>query len=243
MARSLTPTDRYRMARRAGFSATDAVIATAISIAENRPGDPELASPPNKNGSVDLGLMQINQGWWGTFGGRSALEDPLTNMRAALRIQQNRGSWADWSTYNDGSYRSYLPIAQSAAAEVEAGGAPPVEDTKPTDAPALVVGVPTSTLARTVGDQLGAIAQGGQQLAQSTANGQLVGAVQNTARGVGGLVAGFGDFFALIARVIGDLSDSRLWWKILLVLLGAAAVLVGLVLYVRPPMVKAMTGG
>ena len=87
---------RYILARAAGFS--DPITATAISIAENGSGDPAALSGVNFNGTRDLGLWQINSGWWSQFGGPTALVDPFTNARAAVVIYGRQG-WCAWSTY------------------------------------------------------------------------------------------------------------------------------------------------
>lgn len=113
--------ERFALAIAAGFSHDEAITATAISIAENGGGDPAALSAPNRDGSRDLGLWQINSGWWPQFGGQQALIDPLNNARAAHVIYTRQG-WCAWSTYDarcgpghTGSYANYLPRAIQAA--------------------------------------------------------------------------------------------------------------------------------
>lgn len=117
----VTDVERYQLARAAGWNPGDAVIATAISMAENGAGDPTALSGLNSNGSYDFGLWQINSAWWPQFGGRDALALPLNNARAAhaIYLQQH---WCAWSTYlascgvgHTGSYAAYLTRAQAAA--------------------------------------------------------------------------------------------------------------------------------
>ncbi len=112
--------DRYQLALAAGFSAEEAITATAISIAEDGGGDP-AAEHVNKDGSIDKGLWQVNSRWFSQFGGREALADPLNNARAAHAIYGIQG-WCAWSTYDarcglghGGQYGSYLSRARAAA--------------------------------------------------------------------------------------------------------------------------------
>lgn len=113
--------ERYQLARAAGFSQADAILATALSIAENGSGNPSAMSGRNFNGTYDLGLWQINTIWWAQFGGPDALTDPLANARAAFYIYGRQG-WCAWSTYEAscgpghvGSYRAFLDRARAAA--------------------------------------------------------------------------------------------------------------------------------
>ncbi len=112
---------RYILARAAGWTPDEAVTATAISIAEDGSGDPAALSGANWDGSRDLGLWQINSGWWPQFGGSDALVDPLTNARAGHVIYQRQG-WCAWSVYearcgpgHTGAYSAFLARARNAA--------------------------------------------------------------------------------------------------------------------------------
>lgn len=94
----VTDYERYQYAQQAGFSGDNAVIATALSIAENAGGDPRAKSGVNDNKTFDWGLWQINSNWFAKFGGQEALADPLTNARAAFEIFKIQGFNA-WCTY------------------------------------------------------------------------------------------------------------------------------------------------
>ena len=118
---NVSDAQRFQLARLAGWSVADAIIATAISIAENGSGNPAALSGVNWNGSRDLGLWQINSGWWPQFGGQQALIDPWRNAQAAYYIKGRQG-WCAWSTYDascgpghTGSYRAFLARAEAAA--------------------------------------------------------------------------------------------------------------------------------
>ena len=113
--------DRYRLILTC-WSGQDAITALAVSIAENRNGDP-TARNVNKSGplagSIDLGLFQINSGLpvgilWAQYGGEKALEDPQINTNAACSMWRSRG-FQPWSTYNDGTYLKFMDRARAAA--------------------------------------------------------------------------------------------------------------------------------
>jgi len=117
----VSDSQRYRLARAAGWGTEDAIIATAISIAENGSGNPSALSGENFDKSRDLGLWQINSGWWPQFGGHAALIDPWRNVQAAYYIKGRQG-WCAWSTYlascgagHTGSYAAFLGRARAAS--------------------------------------------------------------------------------------------------------------------------------
>jgi hypothetical protein len=112
---------RYLLALGAGFSLDEALTATAISIAEDGGGDPAALSPKNKNGTFDLGLLQINSSWWPQCGGQAALVVPANNFACGHHVYTLQG-WCAWSTYDarcgpghTGSYSAYLSRARAAA--------------------------------------------------------------------------------------------------------------------------------
>jgi hypothetical protein len=245
---SLTPEQLFQLARQAGFSDADAVTQTAISLAENRSSDPEAKSPPNKNGTVDAGLNQINQSWWAQFGGLAAILDPLKNFQAALAIKKIQG-WDAWSTYTpphgasgSGVWRNFLPQARAAAQSVLSGNVPTLPEsssTTPTGAipgSIAITGTPIGQLAATLGDTLSQAGQQGQQAVQKAGSAEgTPGALASIGMSLGGLTTGVSGFLGLLARMIGALSDSHLWWRVLLVAAAVGVVIFGLVLYLRPP--------
>lgn len=97
----LSAADRYQLALDIGFNPAEALIATAISLCEDPSGDPRIESGRNKDGSFDIGIMQVNSGRADEFGGVEALKDPVTNMRAALVIYGRQG-WFGWCTFPGG---------------------------------------------------------------------------------------------------------------------------------------------
>lgn len=122
---NVADTTRYALARAAGFTPQESIIATAISIAEDGTGSPSAISGANFDGSRDLGLWQINSGWWPRFGGHDALIVPANNAAAAFTIYHLQG-WCAWSTFerscgsgHNSAYASDLGRARAAAQEVE----------------------------------------------------------------------------------------------------------------------------
>lgn len=99
---NLTDHARYLLALAAGWSSPDALTMTAISIAENGPGNPTLRSPINPDGrTFDFGILQINSAHFAECGGIAALADPLTNFRCGYRIWLRQGFFG-WCTYPGG---------------------------------------------------------------------------------------------------------------------------------------------
>lgn len=126
---SLSATQVYSLARQAGLSASAAVTATAVAMAESslNPGATGDVGLENATWGPSVGLWQVRslKAQTGTGGVRdaSALSDPTFNARSMVSISNGGTNWRPWSTYTSGAYRQYLPAAQAAAAAVD-GGAP-----------------------------------------------------------------------------------------------------------------------
>jgi Lysozyme like domain len=102
-------------AQNAGFQGTDLATAVAVALAESS-GNPsaigDQALAPT-NGPA-IGLWQINSAKH-TQWTQQQLLDPQTNANAAYSIYAAAGySFSPWTTYNDGSYNSYLNDAETA---------------------------------------------------------------------------------------------------------------------------------
>ena len=95
-----------QLAQNAGFDSDDAPTAAAIALAESSGrtaviGDQQL-------GIQSVGLWQINLHAHPQYT-VAMMQDPQQNANAAFAIYQGRGSFADWTTYNTGAYKKYLP--------------------------------------------------------------------------------------------------------------------------------------
>lgn len=91
----------------AGASPNDATTLTAVSGAESRFGASPV-SPPNKNGSRDHGVFQVNDKAWPQFGGAAVSKLPLDQQAAIAVYIKNHQGMSAWSTYNSGAYKKYL---------------------------------------------------------------------------------------------------------------------------------------
>ena len=94
----------------AGGPASQAATAAAIAGAESsyEPGIIQSGQPYSTTG---WGLWQITPGnSGGQFGQDYQLLDPWNNAEAAVAKYQNAGnSFSPWTTYNNGTYRAFLP--------------------------------------------------------------------------------------------------------------------------------------
>lgn len=98
---SISPLQRFNLAREAGFTAPDSVIMAAISLLEC--GNCEMT---RVNASGDIGLWQINQIHWPKFGGKDALTDPFNSAKAAFGVWKGAGGsqsgFRQWCVYPGG---------------------------------------------------------------------------------------------------------------------------------------------
>lgn len=96
---------------------TDLSIGVAVCAPESD-RNPAKVSPPNQDGSVDYGLMQVNSkhledggllASWTT----GQLLDGAENVRAAAVVWKAQG-WRAWSAYRAGLHEPFLPQARVA---------------------------------------------------------------------------------------------------------------------------------
>lgn len=112
--------DILKLSLNQGLSDRDAVIMTAISLAESA-GIPDNTNFNEQSGDQSYGLWQINM--IGNLGPARAkdlgiknyeeLLDAETNSRAMRYVLQRQG-FSAWSVFRNGSYRQYLPDAERA---------------------------------------------------------------------------------------------------------------------------------
>ena len=83
---------------RAGFPAK--TISTMLQIASCESSFSATAENVNRDGSVDIGLLQINErNWRECHGSKTELSDPYNNARCAYQIWQHQGYNA-WGCFN-----------------------------------------------------------------------------------------------------------------------------------------------
>lgn len=109
----LSPRQIYALAADAGFKTPgQAITMTAIALAESG-GNSDIVGH-NRNGTIDVGLWQINSvhGY-----SESAMKDPRQNAAAAKKIHEQQGytAWVAFTTTDpQRSYRRQLPAAINA---------------------------------------------------------------------------------------------------------------------------------
>lgn len=101
MSGSVSIPDRYALAVAAGFkTGEEALKMTTISLYEC--GNCNMAVP---NATMDVGLWQINQVHWSTYGGPEVMKNPRNNAQAAFGVWSGRGGgengYKAWHVYPD----------------------------------------------------------------------------------------------------------------------------------------------
>lgn len=119
-SRTLSITQMYALARKAGLSTANAVVAAAIGMAESS-GRTAVTSP-NPDGGTNVGIWQLDTKGKGAGYTVAQLQDPATNAKAMAKGSANGTNWSAWATYGSGAYRSFISQAQSAAKAESSGG-------------------------------------------------------------------------------------------------------------------------
>ena len=125
-------TDILGLALNEGFSERDAIILTAIALAESS-GKADAHNDDRSTGDDSYGLWQINmldEPDYPMGKNRAAalglsnyeeLKDPSTNARAMKMIYDQQGFEA-WSVYKNGAYKQFLPDAKRALIKLKQQG-------------------------------------------------------------------------------------------------------------------------
>lgn len=123
MEHTYGPCGLLKLALAAGFPTSSLPTAIAVPLAESS-GDP-LATDHDSNGTVDIGIYQIN---WPTHLGvdgithSSQLFLPANNASAALAVSNGGTDFQPWVTYWEGAYLAYLPTALATVSTWQASG-------------------------------------------------------------------------------------------------------------------------
>ena len=103
----------------AGFAGNDLVTALAVAYAESG-WNYKAKGGPNKNGTYDWGLFQINDVHKPS---ESVKTNPLANAREAFRIYRAAGAkFTPWASYNSGAYKAHLAAANAAVKSLQSRG-------------------------------------------------------------------------------------------------------------------------
>lgn len=109
------PKALYNYLRQSGLTGEKLKIAWAVAMGESR-GNPRAYNGNARTGDKSYGLFQINMiGSMGParrreFGisSNEQLFDPMTNIRAMMKVSNNGTNWRPWSVYKNGTYRRFL---------------------------------------------------------------------------------------------------------------------------------------
>lgn len=99
------------LAKDTGFTGDGLVNAVAVALAESSGYTKALLV--NENCTRDRGLWQINDYWHPEVSEQQAF-DPVQNAKAAYDISSQGTDWDQWSTWENGAYKDYLPDAEQA---------------------------------------------------------------------------------------------------------------------------------
>lgn len=118
-----TPAEIYAAARGAGLNSAQAVIATAVALAESNGDDAALGDIALQNGTwgPSAGAWQVRTLKADTGKGTNRDVSALTagglgrQAQAMAAISAGGTNWSPWSVYGSGAYQRYLGQAQAAA--------------------------------------------------------------------------------------------------------------------------------
>lgn len=113
----MKPQDIAYLAMQNGIRGDAIQIAVAISLAESG-GNETAVSPKNADGTIDVGLWQINSThktshptWTSEW-----LKVPSNNAKAMATLSGNGSKWTDWVAYTNGKYKNFMKTAEGAVA-------------------------------------------------------------------------------------------------------------------------------
>lgn len=95
----------------AGFSGNGLATIVAISMAES--GFVPNATNVNTNGSIDRGVLQINDEAWPSVTTAQAFNPSTAFSIAYNQISQQGTNFQPWSTFGNGAYKQYMSLAGS----------------------------------------------------------------------------------------------------------------------------------
>jgi len=113
----------YKAGARNEIGAQDLTLSVAIALAESGGDTAVTHKNSDTRRTTDLGVWQINNYWHRDLLAKYAWSDPAANAQMMWIIKTQRGGWAQWSTFNNGSFFKYMPRAIKAAEAVQSGTA------------------------------------------------------------------------------------------------------------------------
>lgn len=119
--RVLSDAEIVKLLRAQGFRGVDLAIGLAVALAESG-GRVGVVSPPNRGGTVDRGLFQINSSHT-QFDAKRLVSDPAYNAAAARAVWDAQG-WSGWSAYKNGRFIKFWDRGVAAAGLASSTAAP-----------------------------------------------------------------------------------------------------------------------
>ena len=114
---AMSPLAIARVAYEAGFRNAGLQMAVAIAFAESGGHPLEISTNTDPGKTRDRGLWQINSYWHPEVSDARAF-NPVTAAQATFVISRGGADWTPWSTFHNGAFRAFLPVAKTAAAQV-----------------------------------------------------------------------------------------------------------------------------
>lgn len=238
----------YSWAVQAGFSPSEAVIATAITYPESG-GYPGIVQSGEPYATTGWGLWQITPGnSVPSVGTDNALLDGATNARAAYAKYHGSGnSFRPWTTYNDGKYKSFLTQAQAganSAGNVTAGIGGPVTGQAGAGVGGPVNPLPSWTsLFGTASVSPTGVITGGPSDIQTIVGGNAPQWMQNIWNALGSISQGFLDSWSWLSGPVNDLDkmiqgllwlvNPANWIRLIAGFTGAILIIIGGVLIAK----------
>jgi Lysozyme like domain len=108
----LTPSHIAQILHKQGFRNVGLETGVAIVLAESG-GNTSAVSPPNRNGTIDYGMWQIN-----SIHKFEYVLDPIRATAWVWGFSHEGTSWTPWSVFNNLSYLTHLDIARKAIANM-----------------------------------------------------------------------------------------------------------------------------
>lgn len=107
----ITLQQAIQYAQAAGFKGQSLITVLAIAMAES--GLNTTARYTNTGGSVDRGILQINNYWHAEYSDAQC-DNPATAFKAGYTISSSGTNFNPWSTYTSGKYKQYIPVVTAA---------------------------------------------------------------------------------------------------------------------------------
>lgn len=211
--RVYTLRELYLLARAVGLSHRRAQVAAAVGMAESG-GRADVY-----NGICCYGLWQIHIG--NGYGTAAQLKKPMFNAKVMARMSNKGRDWGQWEAYTNGAYRQYMNRASKLKNAV--GG------------PVPAAGSGKQQTVTPQQQQMAAAFAGGLPGTQLTGvNPPIPGVPPIDIPGLGNPIPTPDDILSFPAqvedtfRLINHMFEAQFWFKVGKVILGVAAVGVGL---------------